>query len=72
MTNWGTAFLPAAAMPGPFDVEACLGAGGIFRTDLSRNDFADIFSCISLEITTNMKQRFVHFLDLVKSGAADL
>ena len=68
MTNWATAFLPASAMPAAFDVLGALGAGGIFRTDLSRDAVLDSFSLLAPDIVSNMKSRFISFLNAAASG----
>ena len=52
MTNWATLFLPAAAMPAGFiGMDALLGTGGIFRTDISIETFIDGLSPYVLTLT---------------------
>ena len=69
MTNWATVFLPALAMPPTFTGMAnLLGAGGIFRTDLSLDDFVDGFSPLAADIVKNMRFRWKHYLDAAANG----
>lgn len=68
MTNWATAFLPAFAVPPEFSIEKILGAGGLFRTDMSLEDFIDLFSIHSPDIITQQRARWVKLLD---AAAAD-
>ena len=64
MTNWATVFLPRAAMPTAYaGIDALLGAGGIFRTDVSMETFIDAFSPIALDIVQNQRARWASFLD---------
>ena len=70
MTNWATIFLPAATMPPTFTGMAnLLGAGGIFRTDLSLDDFIDGFSPLAPDIVRNQRKRWGHYLDLARVGS---
>ena len=64
MTNWATAMLPAAAMPHNWaGVDAMLGAGGIFRTDVALDAFIDLFSPIAPDIVANQRNRWSEYLD---------
>ena len=70
MTNWATVFLPAAAMPAAgFNMEAMLGAGGIFRTDRSLSAFISLFSPINSELMDNKRSRWSKYLDAAAAGA---
>ena len=62
MTNWASAFLPATAMPGPFSMDAVLGAGGIFKTDLTLDSFLDLFSPYNPAILANQRARWLQFM----------
>ena len=70
MTNWATVFLPASAMPAGFlGMDAVLGSGGIFRTDVGLEDFIDGFSIVSPDIVRNQRNRWATFLDLAAVGS---
>ena len=69
MTNWATLFLPACAMPNGFTgIDALLGAGGIFRSDLNLEVFIDGFSSFALDIVQNQRARWSSFLDQAAIG----
>ena len=69
MTNWATLFLPAAAMPAGFiGMDALLGTGGIFRTDISIETFIDGFSPYAADIVRNQRARWASFLDQAAIG----
>ena len=69
MTNWATALLPAAAMPANwFGLDAMLGQGGIFRTDMALEAFIDMFSPIAPDIVANQRSRWGQFLDAAVAG----
>ena len=69
MTNWASLFLPAAAMPPTYmGIDALLGAGGIFRTDVSIETFIDAFSPFALDIVRNQRARWASFLDKAAAG----
>ena len=70
MTNWATVFLPAATMPPGFTgMAALLGSGGIFRTDLTLEDFIDGFSMLAPDIVRNQRSRWGIFLDMAAAGS---
>jgi hypothetical protein len=70
MTNWATLFLPAAAMPTAYvGMDALLGAGGIFRTDVSMETFINAFSPHALDIVQNQRARWASFLDKAAAGS---
>ena len=70
MTNWATLFLPAAAMPTAYvGMDALLGAGGIFRTDVSMETFINAFSPHALDIVRNQRARWASFLDKAAAGS---
>lgn len=70
MTNWASVFLPSLVMPAGFiGFPALLSAGGIFRTDLSMDDFLDGFSLHSPDIVRNQRVRWAAFLDMAKDGS---
>eukprot|EP00964_Phaeocystis_antarctica_P165006 scaffold144214_cov332-Phaeocystis_antarctica.AAC.1 len=57
MTNWASLFMPASAMPNGFTgIDALLGAGGIFRTDLNLETFIDGFSRYAPDIVRNQRE----------------
>ena len=69
MTNWATAMLPAAAMPPNwFGIDAMLGQGGIFRTDLALEAFLDLFSPIAPDIVASQRSRWAQYLDAAVAG----
>jgi hypothetical protein len=69
MTNWATALLPAVAMPHNWNgIDALLGPGGIFRTDLALEAFIDLFSPIAPDIVANQRARWSYYLDKAVSG----
>ena len=64
MTNWGTVFLPAVAMPSSFlGIDAVLGSGGIFKPLLDMEHFLDGFSMHSDDIVQNQRSRWSTYLD---------
>ena len=70
MTNWATLFIPAMAMPNGFrGIDALLGEGGIFRTDLNLETFIDGFSIHSPDIVRNARARWMSFLDQASVGS---
>jgi hypothetical protein len=70
MTNWATLFMPASAMPNGFTgIDALLGAGGIFRTDLDIETFIDGFSRHAPDINRNQRARWASFLDQAAAGS---
>ena len=69
MTNWGTVFLPAAAMPRGFaGIDAILGAGGIFKPLMDFDSFVDGFSMFAADIVQNQRSRWGKYLDLAARG----
>ena len=68
MTNWATAFLPAVAVPADFSIDTMLGAGGIFRTDLTLSSFIDLFSPLNQELVDNKRSRWVKYMDMAADG----
>ena len=68
MTNWATAFLPALAVPAGFSIDAMMGEGGIFRTDLTLASFISLFSPYNSEILANKRSRWSKYLDAAITG----
>ena len=68
MTNWATAFLPALAVPADFSIDTMLGAGGIFRTDLTLDSFLDLFSPMNQELVDNKRHRWVKYMNMAADG----
>ena len=68
MTNWATAFLPALAVPADFSIDTMLGAGGIFRTDVSLSSFIALFSPINPDLLQNKRDRWSKYLDRAAAG----
>jgi hypothetical protein len=69
MTNWASVFLPSsAALNGVIDIDAMLGQGGIFRTDVSLEDFIDLFSPVAPDILANQKSRWIFHLHAAVNG----
>ena len=70
MTNWASLFMPASAMPNGFTgIDALLGAGGIFRTDLNLETFIDGFSRYAPDIVRNQRERWASFLEQAAAGS---
>ena len=68
MTNWATAFLPALAVPAGFSIDTMMGAGGLFRTDLTLASFISLFSPFNQEIVDNKRARWSKYLDAAVTG----
>ena len=68
MVNWASLSVPASAAPPGFNFDACLGPGGIFRTDVKRDDFIDLFSPNNHEILQSKNKRWCDFLDAAANG----
>ena len=68
MVNWASLSLPASAAPMGFKFENCLGQGGLFRTDLVREEFIDSFSMQALDICQSKLNRWSQFLDCARDG----
>ena len=69
MTNWATVFLPAMAAPkGIIDIDSMLGNGGIFRNDISLEEFIDLFSPVAPDILANQKSRWIFHLNAAVNG----
>ena len=65
MTNWASVLLPATSVPagGVFNIQAMLGSGGLFRSDLSLRAFAARFSPNAPATIANRQQRWRELLD---------
>ena len=71
MTNWASVLIPAAMVPGGmFDVNAMLGSGGIFRSDLSLQEFITRFSPHAPATIANRHRRWCELLDRAGGVAA--
>ena len=68
MSTWMSLALPAAMAPPGFSIHDMLGDGGIFRTDLRRDDFVGGFSLFNQEILDSKRKRFVMWLDKTAGG----
>ena len=70
MTNWATVFMPASAAPNSdgIDMDAMLGQGGIFRTDVSLDEFIDLFSPAAPDILANQRSRWKFHLAAAANG----
>ena len=69
MTNWATAFLPAAAVTNNFNIDTMMGDGGMFRTDLTLESFISLFSPLNPELLQNKRNRWVKYLDAAATGS---
>ena len=70
MTNWASVFLPSSAAPNgaSVDIDSMLGQGGIFRTDVSLEDFIDLFSPVAPDILANQKSRWKFHMNAAVNG----
>ena len=68
MVNWASLSIPKDAAPHGFNFDECLSGGGIFREDMDREEFIDLFSPVHPEILQGKVSRWSHYLDAAANG----
>ena len=68
MVNWASLSIPKDAAPHGFNFDECLSSGGIFREDMDREEFIDLFSPVHPEILQGKVSRWSHYLDAAANG----